>query len=137
MIKQQNFAQDMHVKKVLAWRENLALMPDSHFFELIRMYLGEVKTPYNKHKLIEELSSFLRKAENQQNLVRLLSDTDLQIISVVYFVPSITQEKLGGFFSGVLSFAALYDRLLNLEERLILFRHKESKTDKLVIDIIN
>ena len=69
MIKQQNFAQDMHVKKVLAWRENLALMPDSHFFELIRMYLGEVKTPYNKHKLIEELSSFLRKAENQQNLV--------------------------------------------------------------------
>ena len=135
MIKQQNFAQDMHVKKVLAWRENLALMPDSHFFELIRMYLGEVKTPYNKHKLIEELSSFLRKAENQQNLVRLLSDTDLQIISVVYFVPSITQEKLGVFFSGVLSFAALYDRLLNLEERLILFRHKESKTDKLVIDI--
>lgn len=126
---------DSHVQKILAWRESLSVMQDSNFFELIRMYLGEIKTPYNKQNLIEELSSFLRKEENQRTLVNLLSDTDLQIISAVHFVPGTTQEKLSAFFEGVLSFAALYDRLLNLEERLILFCHKNSANGKNVIDV--
>ncbi|MCR4627937.1 MAG: helicase-associated domain-containing protein [Treponema sp.] len=135
MINRANPAADKHVQKVLEWRESFATMPDSHFFEIIRMYLGEVKTPYNKQKLIEELSSFLRKEQTQRTLISLLSDTDLQIISAVHFVPGITQEKLASFFPNVLSFAALYDRLLNLEERLILFCHKDSVSQKNVIDI--
>ena len=118
---------DPHVQRVLEWRECLTTLPDNHFFALMRMYLGEVKTPYNKQKLIEELSAFLRKDENRRTLARLLSGTDIEIISAVWFLGDATHEKLNEFFSGVFSFAALYERLMNLEERLILY----SKTDRL------
>ena len=114
-------ASDKHIKDVLEWRECLTLMPDSIFFELMRMYIGEIKTPYNKQKLIEDLGAFLRKEENRKKLITLLSDTDVRIISAVHFIPSSTREKLAAFFSGVFSFAALHDRLFNLEERLILY----------------
>jgi hypothetical protein len=126
---------DEHVQKIIDWRESFATLPDHHFFELIRMYLGEIHTPYNKQKLIEELGSFLRKKENRKTLAVLLSDSDLQIISAVKCIPLATQEKLASFFSTTFTFAALYERLLNLEERLILYRHADKKTHQTVIDV--
>ena len=128
-------ASDKHIKDVLEWRECLTLMPDSIFFELMRMYIGEIKTPYNKQKLIEDLGAFLRKEENRKKLITLLSDTDVRIISAVHFIPSSTREKLAAFFSGVFSFAALHDRLFNLEERLILYCIADKDTGKTVIKI--
>ena len=53
-------------ERVLQWRAYLATMENEKFFDLIRMYLGEIKTPFNKQKLIEDLSAFLRKAENKK-----------------------------------------------------------------------
>ncbi|QTQ17189.1 hypothetical protein [Treponema parvum] len=126
---------DKHVKEVLEWRESLTLMPDNHFFELMRVYIGEIKTPYNKQKLIEDLGAFLRKEENKKKLITLLSETDVKIISAVHFIPSATREKLAAFFSGIFSFAALHDRLLNLEERLILYCVSDKDTGKTVIKI--
>ena len=126
---------DEHVQKIIDWRESFATLPDNHFFELIRMYLGEVHTPYNKQKLIEELGSFLRKKENRKTLVALLSDSDLQIISAVKCIPLATQEKLASFFSTTFTFAALYEHLLNLEERLILYRHADKKAHQTIIDV--
>ena len=65
--------QSERAQAVLAWRESLLTMNDTHFFELLRMYLGEIKTPFNKQKLIEELSAFLRKDENVNVIVSLLT----------------------------------------------------------------
>ena len=61
------------VEDIISWRESLSLLPDNHFFDIIRIYLGEIKTPYNKQKLIEELSAFLRKDSNKQNIIRLIT----------------------------------------------------------------
>lgn len=135
MINHSEQAVNNHVQKVLAWRESMTVMSDNLFFELMRMYLGEIKTPYNKQKLIEELSSFLRKDENKRNLIKLLSDTDLQIINAVYFIPEATQEKLNAFFPSIFSFAALYERLLNLQERLIIFSHLDKTGTKQIIEV--
>ena len=55
-----NSAADKHVQKVLLWRENFAIMSDSIFFELMRMYLGEIKTPFNKQKLIETIADMVK-----------------------------------------------------------------------------
>ena len=57
----ENGRQAVNVENVILWRESLTTMKDTHFFDLLRMYLGEIKTPYNKQNLIENLSSFLRK----------------------------------------------------------------------------
>ena len=61
-----------NVENIMLWRESLSLMQDSHFFDLLQMYLGEIKTPYNKPNLIEQLSSFLRKEETKQTILTAL-----------------------------------------------------------------
>ncbi len=123
------------VQKIIEWRESLALLPDSHFFEIIRMYLGEVKTPFNKQKLIEELGAFIRKEENRKTIVSLLSETDLQLICAVKFIPNATEEKLAAFFGSDFTFSDFYSRLLNLEERLIIYRHKDNLSGKMIISL--
>ena len=45
---------DPHVQSILKWQESMVLMNEVSFFELMRSYLGQILTPYNKKKLIEE-----------------------------------------------------------------------------------
>ena len=49
---------DPKVQRIIDWRESFATLPDNHFFELIRMYLGEIKTPYNKQKFLQYLKIY-------------------------------------------------------------------------------
>lgn len=123
-------SQKASVAEIVQWRESVATLPDTHFFEIIRMYLGEVKTPYNKQKLIEELSSFLRREENKKVIISLLSEQDILLLTGVLCVPFPSQEKLSMFFSSDFTYGDLYEKLLNLEERLLLYRYQEEKTGK-------
>lgn len=123
------------IQKILNWRESFEVLPDSHFFEIIRMYLGEVKTPFNKQKLIEELSAFIRKPATRKTIISLLSETDLQLICAVKFIPNATEEKLASFFGNEFKFSELYNRLLNLEERLIIYRRKDKFSGKMIISL--
>ena len=120
MIERNN--KNIQAQKVLDWREYLSIMDNQQFFSLMHLYIGEVKTPYNKQNLIEQLSSFIRKEENQNLIFNLLSENDILILSAIHFIPNITQEKLSSFFSGTFNFATLYEILLNLEERLLIFK---------------
>ena len=70
--------------EVIAWRDYLTTMSDKRFFNLIHIYLGEVKTPYNKQKLIEDLSSFLRKEDHKKTIASLLSQNDIKILTAIY-----------------------------------------------------
>ena len=114
-------------EQILQWRESLIKLPDYHFFELMRIYLGEVKTPYNKQKLIEELSSFLRKESTKAAVCALLSEKEILVLTAIKQLNEPSQEKLTDLFSSDFSFAELYEMLLNLEERLIIYRHSENK----------
>ena len=121
--------------KILLWRESLSVMPDHHFFEIIRMYLGEIKTPYNKQRLIEDLSAFLRKEDNKQMILRLLSKTDLELVTAVKEFSSATKDKLHALFSSSMTYAALYEQLMNLEERLVIYRHPDKDTGRVVFEL--
>ncbi len=111
-----------HAQKIIDWRETLSSMDNQQFFSLIHLYLGEVKTPYNKQNLIEQLSAFLRKEENQNLIFNMLSENDILILNAIYFIPDVTQEKLSSFFTGTFNFATLYENLINLEERLLIYK---------------
>ncbi|MGN0740455.1 MAG: hypothetical protein ACI4LX_09830 [Treponema sp.] len=113
-----------HAKKVLLWRESFLFLDENRFFEIMKMYLGEIKTPYNKQKLIANLEGFLHKKENLVAIKSFLSDDELEIISAVVFIPDVTEEKLSSFFKNTFTYSFLYEKLLNLEERLILFKTK-------------
>lgn len=86
------------VRDILCWREFLTAMDETGFFGLMRLYLGEIKTPYNKQKLIESLTSFLHKEENRRVLIKLLSREELMIIGAVLYIPFCTKEKAAAFF---------------------------------------
>ncbi|MBQ0002168.1 MAG: hypothetical protein KBT21_01390 [Treponema sp.] len=115
-----------HAKKVLRWRESFLLLEENRFFEIMRMYLGEIKTPYNKQKLIESLSAFFRKKENLSVVKSFLTKEEIEIICAIVFIPDATEEKLIKFFENSFTYSFLYETLCNLEERLIIFN---SKTD--------
>ena len=120
---------------IAPWREFLTAMDETGFFGLMRLYLGEIKTPYNKQKLIESLTSFLHKEENRRVLIKLLSREELMIIGAVLYIPFCTKEKAAAFFSPTFSFAFLHNAFLNLEERLILFRRKDEENAKEYFDV--
>ena len=108
-------------ERVLQWRAYLATMENEKFFDLIRMYLGEIKTPFNKQKLIEDLSAFLRKAENKKNICSLLGKNDLKILSFISMIPSATYESIASFFANENFGHSIYDHVENLKERLLIY----------------
>lgn len=124
-----------HAERVVQWRESFLLLSEERFFEIMRMYLGEIKTPYNKQKLIEQLQSFLHRNENLEALANLVTEDDLAVICAVIFIPEPTDEKLLDFFAGEYSLGDLYEQIVNLEERLILYRARAEDSDNIIIAV--
>lgn len=121
-----------HAKKILKWRGSFLELEENVFSETMRTYLGEIKTPYNKHKLIENLESFLRQKEHLVAIKSLVTPQELELICAIVFIPDCTEEKLTLFFENTFSFSFLYETVNNLEERLIIFRYE--KDGEIIID---
>ncbi len=113
-------------ESILQWRGALSTLADHHFFDIIRMYLGEVKTPYNKQKLIEELSVFLRKEETKKNIVAMMTRHEIELVTAISMFDGQTPEKLSRLFAAEETYGELFEELMNLEERLIIYRYKNS-----------
>ena len=112
------------------WTEAISALPDKQFFNTMRLYLGEIKTPYNKQRLIEQLASFIRKEENLQSIITLLDSFDVEILTAISLIPKASQETLVQFFSGTFSITELYAEIINLTERLLIFKDKDDITGK-------
>ena len=129
---------DPKVERVIRWRESLSTMKDERFFDIIRTYLGEVHTPYNKDKLIESLSAIFRKEENKKIVLSFLSDFDIKILSAISFLENPTQTALANFFEGEFSFSEMYSELLTLCERMVIYSYKDKNhPDKEALFSIN
>jgi hypothetical protein len=110
------------------WKSALLTLPDSSYFELVRSVLGNVKTPFNKQRLAEDLEAFLSKKEIQEAIAAYIDEGDARIIAAIASLEEPVAEELETFFAGELSYADLNSILLNLEERLILYRFPDRKT---------
>ena len=117
-------------QRIIRWRETLSTMDDERFFEIIRIYLGEIHTPYNKDKLIEQLSSIFRKEETKNTIISFLSDFDIKIITAISFIDKCTQQKLIDFFKSEYFLSDIYSELINLNERLLIYSYKDSETQE-------
>jgi len=114
-------------RRTALWQASLAMLPDSRFFDMLRAYLGKIKTPYNKQNLIEQLSSFFCREQNRKNLLTLLDDFDEKIIAALILVPEATQKKLSDFFSGEYVPSEIAARISNLTDRLIIYKDESNK----------
>ena len=71
----------------------------------MRLYLGEIKTPYNKQRLVSQLASFIRRPENLQSILDLLDDFDIKILTAIDMIHYPSQQVLFDFFKcGILMF---------------------------------
>lgn len=128
--EKERLQREQQAQRVVQWRECLTRLPDNLFFELIRMYLGEIKTPYNKQNLIERLGAFLHKEQVQQNILLLLSPVDCQLLSAIFYLENSTHRLLARFFADTFSSLQLQENLMNLEERLLIFRNTSNLLPK-------
>ena len=107
------------------WKSALMDLPENSFFELLRAVFGNIKTPFNKQRLMEELFTLLSREEIRNTIAAYINDIDHRIIAAVALLNDPVQDELEAFFSGEFSSAELHGLIINLEERLILYRFRE------------
>lgn len=125
----------MTENEINSWKEAFSSLPDKQFFNTVRLYLGEIKTPYNKQRLTEQLAAFTRKEENLTSILTLLDLFDVKVLTAISLIPNVTQESLADFFRGESSLTEIYAEIINLTERLIIYKEKAPYSEKEFIKI--
>jgi hypothetical protein len=115
------------------WKSAFLTLPDAAFFDILRNYLGEFKTPYNKHSLLENLRRFLLRAETRERIVSLVDEPDAQLLTAVEILDAPGHEQLYRLFEGEMSYLALHHRLLNLQDRLLVYTDKSSGAERIFL----
>ncbi|MBO4534216.1 MAG: helicase-associated domain-containing protein [Treponema sp.] len=118
------------VTTVEVWQECISSLSDSKFFELMRLYLGEIETPYNKQRLIEQLAGFIKNPGNSDSMITLLDEYDIKLLTAIAFIPNATQDTLVQFFTAEYTMADIFSGLSNLTARLFVFEQKDEYSSK-------
>ena len=121
--------------EISRWEEAIISLPDEQFFNTMRLYLGEIKTPYNKQRLTQKLASFIYNEKNSNSIITLLDSFDVKILTAISIIPVATQEILTDFFSGSFRFSEIYAEIANLTERLIIYKIKNKIDGREVLKI--
>ncbi|MDA3951993.1 MAG: hypothetical protein PF508_22485, partial [Spirochaeta sp.] len=95
-------------------------LEDESFFAVYRNYLGPVKTPYNKHDLMQDLQDFLIRPATGDQIRELLTRRDTILLSAVSVLGSPSEEQLYRFLSGEFEYSTFQATLLNHTDRLLL-----------------
>lgn len=111
------------------WRDYWLKLPDSVFFDSMKLFPLPLPSnaPYNKHKMIDALISFFLKAETQNAVLESLTEDDKRLLSAVAFFGNLNPSKIYFFFREEETQERFFFRLLNLEERLLIFRHPQEE----------
>ena len=120
----------MNNNEIENWQEAISSLPDKSFFNIMRLYLGEVKTPYNKLNLVSQLASFIKQEKNTKAILTLLNQTDVKILTAISLISKVSKETLIEFFKGSYSVGEIYSEVINLKERLVIYSRQDEYSDK-------
>ncbi len=102
------------------WKNNLLNLPDSIFFDIMRNYLGDLKTPFNKHDLIRSLTAYIMKKEVKDRIFRLVDRDDARLLTAIALMKTAAIDEIYEFTKKYYSFLELHNRIANLQERLLI-----------------
>ena len=102
------------------WKKIIISLPEQIFFDIIRNYLGELKTPFNKHNLMDDLAAFLRNEKTMERIMSLIDQNDAAVLTALSMLGPVTSKNLYKYFSNRKSYYDFYLHLQNLEERMLL-----------------
>ncbi|MDR1178911.1 MAG: hypothetical protein LBK44_00270, partial [Spirochaetales bacterium] len=114
------------------WNSAFLTLPDAAFFDILRNYLGEFRTPYNKHGLLENLRRFLLEEQTQERIISLVDEEDARLLSAISVLDSPSPDDLYRLFEGEIGYLDLHYRLLNLQDRLLIYSDKSQGAGALV-----
>jgi hypothetical protein len=117
-------------RSVAFWKSSIMTLPDNAFFELLRTVFGKIKTPFNKQVLMGDLEKFLLRDDIKKNIANYIDTHDALVIAAVAALDEPHQGDLEAFFAGTMDCSELYDLVINLEERFILYRFFDKENEK-------
>jgi hypothetical protein len=114
-------------RSVTFWKSAIMTLPDNAFFDLLRTVFGKVKTPFNKQVLMGDLEKFLLRDDIKNNIANYIDTHDTLVITAIAALDEPSQSDLDAFFDDTIDSSELYDLVINLEERFILYRFFEKE----------
>ncbi|MDR2097939.1 MAG: hypothetical protein LBP37_05400 [Spirochaetaceae bacterium] len=121
-------------RSVEQWKAAMTTLPDAHFFDLMRSVLGNIQSPFNKQRLIDDLSAFLSNKDIQKTISAYIDLDDHKIIAAIAALNEPCLSDLAVFFNGEYSYAELDPLVINLEERLIVYAVREGARNRLSLN---
>ncbi len=109
-----------------SWKDVFVSLPDAAFFEVVRNYLGPVRTPFHKPDLVGRTAEFFSQDSVRERVLSFIDPEDSRILTIVAFHGASSEETLRDF-SLHLRPSAILEKLLNLEERLLIFKKTPGK----------
>ena len=108
------------MKPTEEWRKLIFDLSDQAFFDLVRNYLGDIHTPFNKHNLLDQLEAFLLNESNLDQIISMIDSSDAALLTAIDFLGKASIEQLYALFSDEKPYYSFYTHLMNLEERMLI-----------------
>ncbi|MDR0539785.1 MAG: hypothetical protein LBG74_04685 [Spirochaetaceae bacterium] len=109
-------------RSVDEWKRAVITLDDDAFFALMNVALGNIKTPFSKQKLAEELQAFLLRDEVRRNIETLIDENDIRILSALALLGEPHRKELAAMLAGSANLIVINNQIQNLEERYLIFR---------------
>ena len=114
--------------RLARWQGFLLTCPDEMFFDIMRTALGNIQTPFNKHSLTKKLIAHLRRQETKDRVLALLTEQDAVLLTVIFVLDEPDLSSLYTFLQDSYQYLELHSHLLNLEERMLIYRFDDGGT---------
>src|SRR6185369_665484 len=114
-----------------AWKKFLLTLPDAAFFALARHYLGELQTPFTKHRIIIDLERKLTSPEWTAARRELVSDDDLDALAAIQVLDAPAPAEAAAFLGWEPE--RFRGKALNLPERMLAYPDPDGKHGELAV----
>ncbi|MGI6466562.1 MAG: helicase-associated domain-containing protein [Sphaerochaetaceae bacterium] len=109
------------------WKKSLISLSDETFLDLATNFIGKVETPFHKPQLIGKLTTLFNSKEFLMRVEGSLSDLDKEILTTVAFLNECSNESIFTIFKNRYNYSTIQQKILNLEERLLLIPSLKKK----------
>lgn len=109
------------------WKKIMISLPDKVFFPIVKNYLGKLETPFHKPALIESLAGFFAREETIERMLSLIDEDDALVLTAIKILDGPPPRTLQKLLESRFSYLELQHLLLNLEERLLIYRDREEQ----------
>lgn len=108
------------------WKRSILELPDDLFFSLMRTYLGDIKTPFHKPRLVEKLGVLLSDSDTSRRITALTDTFDAEVLTAIEILQHPDPAQLFQLFQGERDYFNFHNHLMNLHERLLIYTCPEN-----------